>query len=123
MRQNVWNVFWVTVDGSSGLPAGVHEISVRVYSALAEYDKTSVFRLTVFEDTLPEADFMHTMWIHYDCICDRHGVRPFSQRTSTSCTVSRYEPSPVSNAGVNSGVYSIFTPCFTALSRYFSKIL
>ena len=106
MRQNVWNVFWVTVDGSSGLPAGMHEISVRVYSALAEYDKTSVFRLTVLEDTLPETDFMHTMWIHYDCICDRHGVRPFSRPFYK--IFEKYLESAVKH-----GVNMLYTPLFT----------
>ena len=79
-----WFTFWVTVDGTKDpLPVGEHIIKIHVYNELAPkrwfyYDQTSVFSLTVLDGELPKHDITYTRWMHYDCICDKHNVEPFT---------------------------------------------
>ena len=106
MRQNSWTAFWITVDGEKGLPEGEHNIAVRVFSEISGYDKTSLFMLRVLGETLPSPDIVHTMWIHYDCICDKHGVEPFSDRFYS--VFGKYLESAVKH-----GMNMLYTPLFT----------
>ncbi len=79
-----WFTFWVTVDGTKDpLPVGEHLIKVRIYNTYDEtlwfkYDETSIFELTVLDDILPKHDITYTRWMHYDCICDKHNVEPWT---------------------------------------------
>jgi len=106
MRQNTWTSFWITVNANDGLPVGVHDITIRVYSEISGYDKTSVFTLTVLDDILPDSDLYHTMWIHYDCICDKHNVEPFTPDFYK--VLQQYLSSAVTH-----GLTMLYTPLFT----------
>ena len=106
LRQNIWNSFWVTVDGSLGLPIGKHEIKIRVYSEISGYDKTSVYTLIVLDDLLPENDLFYTCWMHYDCICDKHGVELFTPEYYS--VFKSYL-----NSAVKHGMTMLYVPLFT----------
>lgn len=79
-----WFTYWITIDGrDSLLPVGKHDIKIRVYNTYAEgmwfyYDSTCVYTLNVIEGVLPKTGITYTRWLHYDCICDKHGVEPFT---------------------------------------------
>lgn len=62
---------FISVDCSK-LSVGTHEI--RVICGGEE----GKFALTVLPCELVENDLILTNWIHLDCICDEHGVEPFS---------------------------------------------
>lgn len=60
---------WVVCDG--GAP-GVHTVEFTVG------ETTTSYRLTVFETKLGFDPVPVTNWLHVDCICDKHGVEPFT---------------------------------------------
>ena len=60
---------WVVFEG--GAP-GVHTVEFTVG------ETTTSYRLTVFETKLGFDPVPVTNWLHVDCICDKHGVEPFT---------------------------------------------
>ena len=62
---------FISVD-CSALSVGTHEIRV-VCSG-----EEATLSLTVLPCELVKNDLILTNWIHVDCICDQHGVEPFS---------------------------------------------
>ena len=113
MRQNSWTTFWITVDGSKGLPVGKHEIIIGAdeYAWGTTKPKGSVrkrsYMLEVLDDELPKLDdFIYTCWMHYDCICDKHNVQPYTER------FYHYFGKYLSSA-VKHGMNMLYTPLFT----------
>ncbi len=74
-----WRSIWVSVHAEKGLPAGKYETHFTVAEAngnvVAEFDYTvEVLDVKSVSATLPV-----TNWMHYDCIAQQHGVKPFSK--------------------------------------------
>lgn len=63
---------YVCVD-CSRLPVGENKLTFSVAGASAE------FCLTILPCALVGSDLILTNWIHVDCICDQHGVEPFTE--------------------------------------------
>ena len=60
---------WVACAGGE---AGVHVVEFAVGEAKISY------RVTVFEERIDADPVPVTNWMHVDCICDKHGVEPFT---------------------------------------------
>jgi len=107
-----WFTFWVTVDGTKeNLPVGEHNIKIHIYNKIEPrrwffYDQTSIFNLTVIDDELPKHDVTYTRWMHYDCICDKHNVEPFTDDFYK--ITAKYVES-----AVNHGMNMLYTPLVT----------
>ena len=78
---------WFTVDGASNkLPVGKHDIKISVYDYKDVYHEfkepeligVTNYELEILNEELPELDVVNTCWLHYDCICDKHSVEPFT---------------------------------------------
>ena len=107
-RPNMWKTFWVTVEGA---PIGEHTISVRIhgtgfYEKL--FDEETSYRLNVLDACLPKSDLIYTSWMHYDCICDKHNVEPYSEE------FYKIAEQYVSSA-VRHGLNMLFLPLFTPM--------
>ena len=100
-----WLGFWITVEGSEAL-VGTHEITFELVRDGGEKLASAPYTLEVRAETLSSAYFDYTNWIHYDCICEKHGVEPFSDRFYA--VTEKY----VQNA-VAHGMTVLFTPLFT----------
>lgn len=74
-----WQSVWVTVNGKGGLPAGKHEIVLRVSGLNGETLGEYRYALEVRPSKLAENDLIVTHWMHYDGIAARHGVELFSE--------------------------------------------
>ncbi len=74
----VWQSFWITVSGDN-LPVGSFDIIFKVLSLRGEILASSTFTVTIVSTCLPQTDLYVTNWIHVDCICEKHGVEPFSK--------------------------------------------
>lgn len=74
--QSVW--FTLNPD-SHTLKAGKYP--VRVVMTSLKTNKViadAMITLEVIDAALPEQDFYYTNWFHVDCLCDLHGVKPYS---------------------------------------------
>ncbi len=105
LRPFEWTCFYVTLSGK--LPVGDFDVRITARGdSYIKFEKTVGYRLRVLEGELPPHDLFYTEWIHYDCICDKHGVQPFTD-----------EFYDVTNAYLRSalkrGQNAILTPLFT----------
>ncbi len=106
----MWSAFWITVNADKPLPVGVHKITVRIYTEYSYYkgvyDETSEFTLTVLKGELPKSALTITQWMHYDCICEKHGVEPFTDGFYK--VLEKYLA-----LAIKSGMNMLYTPLFT----------
>ncbi len=72
---NVWHAFFITVEGA---PVGRYPIRFVVYSLLGEMLGEVTFTVEVLGKRLPENPLIFTNWVHFDCLCEAHGVEPFT---------------------------------------------
>ena len=72
--------FWVSVQSEDGLPIGDKTIYLDVVDANGKLIETATYNLSVLDAVKEKANFVKTMWMHYDCICHKHGVQPFSEQ-------------------------------------------
>ena len=125
MRQNSWTTFWVTIDASNGLPVGKHEIIIGVNeyywgtTNAKETEDTCVYTIEVLDKELPKLkDFIYTSWMHYDCICDKHEVEPYT--TAFYHCLGNYLRSAVGH-GMNMLYTPLFTPPLDTMRGYYRK--
>ena len=69
LKKGEGKAVWVTCQN---LTAGEHKILLTVM------DKTLTYTLKVFDGKIMEKPAPVTNWVHVDCICDKHGVEPFT---------------------------------------------
>ena len=117
-----WQSIWITVDGKSRfLPVGKHIIKIRFYNtydkkAWDAFDERCVYTLEVIDGELPKIDIINSRWFHYDCICDKHNVKPFSERFYN--IFGNYLDNAVKH-GMNMLYVPLFTPALdTAVGKY-----
>lgn len=71
---------WFTVNADSHMlkagryPVRVVMTSLKTNKVIAE----EVLLLEIVDAALPMQDFYYTNWFHVDCLCDLHGVAPYS---------------------------------------------
>lgn len=70
---------WVSIEPKETLPVGVHKIGFRIFDAENKLMGETEYCLEVLDYNLARADIKKTNWMHYDCICNAHNVKPFSE--------------------------------------------
>ena len=74
-----WRSIWVDVQLDTEVPAGAHQITIRLVSAEEERLGEEVFELTVIPNQLPKQKLIHTEWFHADCLATHYKVDVFSE--------------------------------------------
>ena len=71
---------WFTVNPDSRiLKAGTYPVKVVMTSLKTnEVMAEETIILEIIDESLPAQDFFYTNWFHVDCLCDLHGVVPYS---------------------------------------------
>lgn len=125
LRPNENVAYWFTVDGASNkLPVGKHDIKISVYDYKDVYHEikepeligVTNYELEILNEELPELDVVNTCWLHYDCICDKHSVEPF---TSDFYNILAKYVSNIVTHGQNMLYVPMFTPSLdTAVGTY-----
>ena len=103
---HVWRAVWVRVFAKEGLPAGKHTLALTLKTKEGEILCHTPYEIEVLEDCLPDNPLRITNWMHYDCICHKHGVQPFTEQFYD--VFSAYL-----EAYVESGCNMLLTPLFT----------
>lgn len=104
MHANRHKTFWIKIGGE--LPVGEHVLTV----ALNDFENKELARrqltVKVINESLPQNDLIVTTWLHCDCICSQHGVKPFSNKFYG--VFKEYVKSMVAH-----GNNTLYTPLFT----------
>ena len=103
LRPAMWTSVFVTVNG--GTP-GMHCIRLILRDKNGQELCRGEYELEVIAVNLPECGIPVTQWIHFDCICAYHRVRPFSREFYG--VLARYLDTYVLHGG-----NTLYTPLFT----------
>ncbi len=106
LKGNCANVFYLTVGTGERMPVGTHRLGVSLQRGGETAAKGECF-VEVRRGVLPACDIPVTDWMHYDCICDYYGVKPFSQRFF-QLTESFWRMA--AEHGINTVYVPLFTP-------------
>lgn len=98
---------WICVEAEDGLPVGVHKIGFKIYDAENKLMGETEYELKVLDAEIECSDIKKTNWMHYDCICNAHGVEPF---TEEFYKVFENYLSAYTRAGFNMLLTPLFTP-------------
>lgn len=79
LPNNVWRAAWLRVYCADGLPVGKHTTVVGLYNKSGDLFKEIAFEIEVLDVALPKNNLLVTNWMHYDCICHKHKVKPFTK--------------------------------------------
>lgn len=74
-----WKSVWVSLEKKDGLPAGKHTLSFDLVSEAGQTVLSLSYTVEVLDLRLAESDLKMTNWMHYDCICTYHKLKPFSK--------------------------------------------
>ena len=99
--------FWVSIYNEGGLPVGDNVLYLDVVDANKKLIETAKYELCVLDASKQKADFVKTMWMHYDCICHKHDVQPFTEQFYT--IFEKYLKA-YTDIGHNALLVPIFTP-------------
>jgi hypothetical protein len=70
--------FWIKVKGE--LPCGTHTVEVVLSNYENQELQRAIFQLEVIDYRLPQCTIPIHSWLHCDCICEQHGVKPYSKK-------------------------------------------
>ena len=73
-----WKGIWVSIENKDGLPVGKHTLNFTLTSEENEVLSTLTYTLEVLDICAEENSLVMTNWMHYDCICQWHKVKPFT---------------------------------------------
>jgi len=101
------SVYFTVNEEGKPLPAGDHEIKIKVISLTDGKEVTShILKLHIVDACLPENDLIYTNWFHYDALVDYFGVKLYSEEYFD--LLERY----IRNAALH-GMTALLTPAFT----------
>ena len=72
--------FSVVFDLDKKVKSGEYKTTFTLKTSNNEVLATTEYTLTVIDKVAKETDLVLTNWMHYDCICQKHNVKPFSQK-------------------------------------------
>lgn len=101
-----WRSVWVSIESKSGLPVGKHSLIFEVYYESGEKVLELEYKVEVINAVAKQNDLKLTNWMHYDCICEWHKVKPFSNKFYS--ILKEYL-----KAYVDCGYNTLLTPLFT----------
>ena len=103
---------WVCVEPKDVLPVGIHKIGFQILDKDDRLMGETEYELEVLDALVQSAPIKKTNWMHYDSICRKHNVKPFS-----SDFYKAFEN--YLSAYTRSGFNMLLTPIFTpALDTY-----
>lgn len=107
LRANYTVSAYVVFELGEEVPAGEYETAFTLENAKGEPLCEDKYTLTVLAAAAEESNLKLTNWIHYDGICARHGVQPFSAEFygTFESYLKRY-----TEAGFNMLYVPLFTP-------------
>ena len=97
---------WVCVTPKDTLPVGIYKIGFQLFNSDGDLTAETEYELEVLDIELESSDIKKTNWMHYDCICHMHNVKPF-----TSAFYKAFENYLA--AYTRSGFNMLLTPLFT----------
>lgn len=97
--------FWIKVKGE--LPCGTHTVEVVLSNYENQELQRAIFQLEVIDYHLPQCTIPIHSWLHCDCICEQHGVQPYSKKFYS--IFGEYLKS-MREHGVNTLYVPLFTP-------------
>ena len=107
LKYGQWNTYCVTVNQKGEkMPVGEHSVAVIFRDANGEELGRSVYVVNVLPVELPKATLPYTNWVHYDCLSDWYGEKPFTERFYQ--ILEKY----IENAVLH-GMNMVYTPLFT----------
>ena len=98
---------WVCAESDGDLPAGVFSIGFRLYDAENKFLGETEYELEVLNARVERPDIKKTNWMHYDCICNAHGVEPF---TAEFYKIFEKYLAAYTRSGFNMLLTPLFTP-------------
>ncbi len=102
-----WQTLWAEAYKPDGLPAGTHTVTLRFCDASgAEWGREEI-QVQVKDIMLEPQTFLHTEWLHLDCICQAHRCKPFSKRF---WRIAEEYLSCQTQHGINVAWVPVFTP-------------
>ena len=101
-----WRSLWVSVRVPETVKAGVYPTKFTFYGENGEKYNECTYNVEVIGVKLPETTLRNTNWMHYDCIAQAHGVKPFTKKYYEvfESYLKRY---------TESGFNMLLTPLFT----------
>lgn len=105
---SAWQSIWLTVnENKKTLKAGDYKITVKFLNGgnCEEVGREEI-SLKILDQSLVPETFPCTNWFHADCLCDAHGIEPFSEEFFTA--LYNY-----AHAAALNGQTMLLTPCFT----------
>lgn len=106
IKGNSLNAFYCTVGTGERMPCGEHAVRVALYDGEGKALCEAAVRVTVLAGVLPETDLAVTDWMHYDCIANYYGVKPFGAK------FMRLTQTFIETA-VRHGLNTLYVPLFT----------
>ena len=70
--------FSVVFDLDKNIKAGEYKTTFTLVSNKDEILAKAEYTITIIDKVADETDLVLTNWMHYDCICQKHNVKPFS---------------------------------------------
>lgn len=80
LLSNYWQSLWVEAYEPAGMPHGQHTITLTFRDKSGDEWGRLAVQTEVEQRMLGSQQFLHTEWLHLDCICQAHRCRPFSKR-------------------------------------------
>lgn len=71
---------WVSLACDTGLPVGLHKLEFSLYSDNDELLSSLTYTVEVIDLVAKDNPLKLTNWMHYDCICRQHNVKPFTKK-------------------------------------------
>ena len=103
LRGGMWCSFWVTAEM---LSVGEHVFTFCIRNAEGEVLASKYFSLHVLSQSLSTKEVSYSNWMHYDCISNYYGKKPFT--SAYYKILGKYLDNALSH-----GVNVLYTPLFT----------
>ncbi|MBO5889486.1 MAG: DUF4091 domain-containing protein [Clostridia bacterium] len=102
-----WVSVWVSIENKEGLPVGVHDLKFEVFFENNEKKLELECKVEVIDANEKSNELKLTNWMHYDCICNYHKVKPF---TLKFYSVFKNYLQAYTDLGYNMLITPLFTP-------------
>ena len=79
LRRRYWQAVWVSVYSENGLPVGTYPLEFVLKNETGEEIATTGYTVEVVKGFLKAPNLKMTNWMHYDCIAEKHNVKPFTR--------------------------------------------
>lgn len=75
-----WKSIWVSIENKADLPVGKHTLTFELHYESGEKALALSYTVEVLDAVAEGNGLKLTNWVHYDCICAWHKVKPFTDK-------------------------------------------